>query len=242
MSESKYMQIADGLRDLISEGAYPPGSKIPPLPELMKTYGVARETVRNAISLLAQEGLLVPGRGRGTVVRDTSPVALVYVPGKTSPLWQGENKLVSAHREAADVDIVQRLRLPADLTTVVYRVRHQSRDGQMVQIHEQWVPAAVADTIREATGCDIGDITSPQTTDMFTLMTEAGRAPAWITETQQARLPYQDERETLFLPPSIPVLVVYRLTLDAAQTPLEASTFVGAGDRTSTSYTVPFKR
>lgn len=239
---SKYMKIADELRVLIAEGVYPPGSKIPPLPDLMKAHGVARETVRNAIALLSQEGLLVPGRGIGTVVRDTSPIALVYVPGKTAPLWQGENKLVSAHRERADIDIAQRLHLPADLTTVIYRVRHQSRDGQMVQIHEQWIPAGVADAIKDVTGCDVGDIASPQKSDVFSLMTEAGRPPAWITERQQARLPYPDERETLFLPPTIPVLVTYRVTVDSAETPLEASTFVAAGDRTTTSYTIPVER
>ncbi|WP_198932395.1 GntR family transcriptional regulator [Pseudonocardia sp. Ae717_Ps2] len=60
--------MARELRERITNGTYPPGSTLPALPELMATYEVARETVRSAVSALANEGLVTPLSGVGTVV------------------------------------------------------------------------------------------------------------------------------------------------------------------------------
>lgn len=65
-----YVQLADLLRQRVAKRLWQPGTALPPIDRLMKEFGVARATVRHAIRLLADEGLLSPQRGRGTFVTE----------------------------------------------------------------------------------------------------------------------------------------------------------------------------
>ena len=64
----RYAQLADLLRQRVARGMWPLGHKLPSLDELVAEFGVARVTVRQAVDLLAREGLLSPQQGRGTFV------------------------------------------------------------------------------------------------------------------------------------------------------------------------------
>lgn len=64
----RYAQLADLFRGRIARGVWPPGSTLPTIEHLMREFDVARVTVRQAVTLLAKEGLLSPQRGRGTFV------------------------------------------------------------------------------------------------------------------------------------------------------------------------------
>jgi DNA-binding GntR family transcriptional regulator len=65
--EFPYLQLAGILRERIADGTYT--SKIPPLVELEDEFGLATMTVRRAISVLVDEGLLRRVPGRGTYVQ-----------------------------------------------------------------------------------------------------------------------------------------------------------------------------
>lgn len=60
--------IAVDLRRGIVTGRHPPGSALPSEGELMERYGVARGTVRRALSSLAAEGAILSRRGARRVV------------------------------------------------------------------------------------------------------------------------------------------------------------------------------
>jgi GntR family transcriptional regulator len=64
-AEFPFMQLAAILRARIEAGEYPAGRKIPPLIDLQGEFGLSSMTVRRAVAMLADEGLLrrVPGRG-----------------------------------------------------------------------------------------------------------------------------------------------------------------------------------
>lgn len=64
----RYAQLADLLRQRIARGVWSYGQQLPSLGELMREFSVARVTVRQAVDLLARDGLLSPQRGRGTFV------------------------------------------------------------------------------------------------------------------------------------------------------------------------------
>ena len=49
-----YHQLADLLQERIRAGEYPAGSKIPSEPELARTFGIGRPTVRQATELLTR--------------------------------------------------------------------------------------------------------------------------------------------------------------------------------------------
>lgn len=63
-----YVQVATTLRRRIEEGRWRPGEKISTLDELQAEFQVARVTVRQAVDLLQQEGLVHRQQGRGTFV------------------------------------------------------------------------------------------------------------------------------------------------------------------------------
>jgi GntR family transcriptional regulator len=67
----RYAQLADLLRHRIARGVWRPGDLLPSLDNLEKEFGVARVTVRQAIERLTREGLVLPQRGRGTLVTAT---------------------------------------------------------------------------------------------------------------------------------------------------------------------------
>jgi GntR family transcriptional regulator len=64
----RYVQLADLIRQRIARGVWASGGKLPSLEVLMREFDVARVTVRQAVDLLAREGLVSAQRGRGTFV------------------------------------------------------------------------------------------------------------------------------------------------------------------------------
>ena len=63
-----YLQISEILKRRILSGEFPPGSSLPAEPDLRKEFGVARGTIRQALSKLETEGFVRREQGRGTFV------------------------------------------------------------------------------------------------------------------------------------------------------------------------------
>ncbi|MFJ9426508.1 MULTISPECIES: FadR/GntR family transcriptional regulator [Streptomyces] len=68
-------QVIARLREQITSGAWPVGSRIPTETELVEQLGVARNTVREAVRALAHTGLLDIRHGSGSYVQATSELA-----------------------------------------------------------------------------------------------------------------------------------------------------------------------
>jgi len=64
-----YVQLANVLRALIESGELKPRALLPSESHLQQQYGVSRGTVRTAVGILRDEGLVVTIGGRGTFVR-----------------------------------------------------------------------------------------------------------------------------------------------------------------------------
>lgn len=67
--EALYLQVKDILIERIQKRHWRPNSLIPTEQELMKEFEVSRTTIRQAIQILVQNGLLEKRQGHGTVVR-----------------------------------------------------------------------------------------------------------------------------------------------------------------------------
>ncbi|WLW52078.1 FadR/GntR family transcriptional regulator [Streptomyces sp. YU58] len=67
-------QAAERLREHITEGHWPVGTKLPGETTLAKELGVGRSTVREALRALAGAGLVQPRQGAGVFVLATDPV------------------------------------------------------------------------------------------------------------------------------------------------------------------------
>ena len=67
--QPKYLQVADTLRKEIAEGKFRDGQTLMTEEELRMRFNVSRQTVRQAIALLEDDGLVDRRRGSGTYVR-----------------------------------------------------------------------------------------------------------------------------------------------------------------------------
>ena len=65
-----YRQVANALRERIATGQIPPGRRIPSLVQLEAEFGVARDTLRKAVRVLRDEGLVETVTGMGVFVVD----------------------------------------------------------------------------------------------------------------------------------------------------------------------------
>ncbi|BBY18221.1 FadR/GntR family transcriptional regulator [Mycolicibacterium litorale] len=68
-------QVIAQLRESVSSGEWPVGTRIPTEPALVAALGVGRNTVREAVRALAHGGILEVRQGDGTYVRATSEVS-----------------------------------------------------------------------------------------------------------------------------------------------------------------------
>ncbi len=64
----KYIQLYNALRDQITRGVLPPGGRLPTENALAADYGLSRQTVRQALTLLRRDGFLYSVQGSGSFV------------------------------------------------------------------------------------------------------------------------------------------------------------------------------
>lgn len=67
--EALYLQVKDIIVQRIKDGVWQPDDLIPTEAELMQEFNVSRTTIRQAISLLVQEGIITKKQGKGTFVK-----------------------------------------------------------------------------------------------------------------------------------------------------------------------------
>ena len=72
---TKYQHVYSQIRGFISSEKWPLGETIPSENELVDYFNVSRITIRSALRLLSDDGLIVRKRGKGTVVTSSMPQA-----------------------------------------------------------------------------------------------------------------------------------------------------------------------
>ena len=68
-SAPAYSQLVQIIRQLIADGVYPPGDRLPPESHLCKQFNVSPMTVRRSINILSDQKVVNTVRGSGTFVR-----------------------------------------------------------------------------------------------------------------------------------------------------------------------------
>jgi GntR family transcriptional regulator len=91
---AKYRQLADDMRARIRAGEFGTGDPIPTEATLSRSYRASRITVRHALELLAQEGLVHREQGRGSFVR---PRAIAVGPRRLTSFTQELGERGAAH-------------------------------------------------------------------------------------------------------------------------------------------------
>jgi GntR family transcriptional regulator len=68
LGQSRYGNLAGALRQRVLDGEWQPGQMLPSEASLAQSYGVALGTMRQALALLVQDGVLRRQHGKGTFV------------------------------------------------------------------------------------------------------------------------------------------------------------------------------
>jgi DNA-binding GntR family transcriptional regulator len=86
--ELRYVTVYNKLFKMINEGAFPEGSRLPSEPDLAKLIGVSRTTLRQALALLQDDGLVRNIRGKGNFIIKSAPEKNVGLETMGHPVYK----------------------------------------------------------------------------------------------------------------------------------------------------------
>ncbi|TDD95300.1 GntR family transcriptional regulator [Actinomadura rubrisoli] len=246
----RYRELAMELRAAIIGGELAPGALVPPESELAERYEVSRNTVRDALSVLVNEGLITAGRGRcGRRVRDRLQFA-VHGSRSRSPNRADECRVTGVDTWVADVSdqghtpgqrietaimkpgepITRRLEIEEGAAVVVRR-RLRTVDGAPHNLNDSYYPLDIA----EGTAIMYPDDVKPGVT---ALMRELGHEQVRYRDELFWRMPTPEEIGKLNVEDGVPALLQVR-TAYTTQRPARVTITTLPGDRASMVYELP---
>lgn len=245
-SRSVKQQIADELRAQILDETLPVGGKLPTEADLIDRYGVARNTARDALALLVNEGLIVARRPHGYFVRDRRrmdyrPQSDLREHPNDAPKDVFLTEQAEAGREPSqsiDVAIVEppaevakRLQLNAgELAVIRRRVRYL--DGEPFYSNDSYYPLAVAQDTPIMVPHDIARGANR-------VLAEHGHIQVRAVDEFFVRMPTPAEADRLDLAPGTPVAIHVITGYAPDDTPVRCVVNVLPGDRHVVIYDRP---
>lgn len=249
----KYQQLAARLREAIDDARLEPGEDLPSEAQLQEATGMARESVRRAIELLVNEGLIVRRQGAATRVADAPPQrpldASRYLReleilkrGGEHPLrsaftedhglaWDEYTCVTTVSQEPATAEDARRLMVPVGESLLRRRFVKYGR-GVPLQIQRSAILWSVAGSTPLA---DPGQQPWPGGTiaELWSL----GLEVTMVDEDVRSRTPRDQERRDLNMQTPGPVFDVVRVFW-VGDRPVEASRVIMPADRNVLHYRV----
>ena len=98
-----YQKLFDKYRDDILSHSLRPGDRVDSITQMQAKHNVARETAKRVLNMLAEEGLIIQRRGRGSFVSDLRPKTKIW--GLVFPFFsiQYENLILQVAARAAEL-------------------------------------------------------------------------------------------------------------------------------------------
>ncbi|WP_260867883.1 GntR family transcriptional regulator [Streptomyces sp. SAJ15] len=244
----KYRQIADDLRRRIDSGEFLPSGKLPAERKLIEQYAEtskAQGTIRQALAVLRDEGIIESRVGSGVYVRSWRRIVRNALERLSAEQW-GEGRSVwevDVDDRRLEVDGVQVEQLPVDAgiaevlgiepgSPVVRRDRRYLVEGVPVIRSTSFVPEDLARGTR-ITQRDTGP------GGIYERLAEVGHKPARFREDLQCRMPSAVEVEDLKMLPSTPVVEMVRYAFDSAGRVVEVNRMILDASRYLLRYDFP---
>ncbi|MGV8845747.1 GntR family transcriptional regulator [Tessaracoccus sp.] len=223
-----YYQLYEALRSQLGTAEFPSGSKLATERTIAESFGISRQTVRQAFSRLEREGLIFRRQGDGTYVSEPRVITgLKFLRGFTREIEARGLRVLSVVldlRLARPPHAVSdSLGIPSDESAVMLR-RVRYLDGVPATLETVWMPA------------DLGTpLLSINMTDrsLYATLREFGIEPQSATETLTATVLDEFEAGELDQRPGEPALLVERSTHDAQGRCIEVVTSLLRADRFS---------
>ncbi|HVB42459.1 MAG TPA: GntR family transcriptional regulator [Streptosporangiaceae bacterium] len=245
MAQAKYQEIADRLRDQIDNGTLQPGERLPSEPDLVRQFDASRNTVRLALALLTNQGLVVTRQGLGTFVNEpakpftallsrvtmqpTAQSTSTILPEVSNAQAEAETSRQVVEKSPASASVAEKLEIePGDL--VVVRRRHGAIGAIPWMMMASYFPLDIAaGTPLEQAG-DIAE-------GSIKLLADLGYAQVGFVDEIGARMPNSREFAFFALTTGTPVIVVNR-TAYARDRPIRMTRYTYRGDRVRLSHEV----
>jgi len=125
----RYYQLKEILERRIQSGEFQPGDQFPTDEQLCQEYSLSRGTVRRAVEMLIDAGMLRREQGRGTFLNSPllSPVFFRlanFDEEMKARGWQPKTKLIKLQELPASVEIAEHLQIPVGEKTIeIIRLR-----------------------------------------------------------------------------------------------------------------------
>jgi GntR family transcriptional regulator len=244
----RYHQLAAILRRKIRVGELAPGSQLPTETDLASTYRASRGTVRLALGVLRNEGLIQSEQGRGSFVRDKRPIHYDanQLGSRSERVRSGSDSfttmvegqgVLDTHQDVtcevltADDEIAALLGLDEDLQVLVRR-RVMWANNSPSMIGDSYYPLSFVENSRLLDPADIPEGDDQELEDF-------GHVAARYHDQITTRMPAPEEIATLEIPPGIPVARVVRTSYEINATPCEVYVQILPGDRYILDYDIP---
>jgi GntR family transcriptional regulator len=222
-----YYQLAQNMETAIRSGRLSSGSHLDNEIDLARQLRVSRPTVRRAIAVLANKGLVIRRHGIGTLV---VPVP-VERPARLNSLYDdlteaGESPtthVLAYETVRAPVEVASGLKLPAG-TRVLHFERLRLASRRPLALMRSFMPLALKEVVTE------DGLTS---SGLYRLLRLNGIHLRLGTQSIGARGAQRREARLLKVTEGAPVLTMWRITYDDAGQPVEHGFHVYRADRYS---------
>jgi DNA-binding GntR family transcriptional regulator len=219
-----YFQIAKQLQSDIDSNRIPAGTRLENEIELSERLGVSRPTIRQAIKVLVDQGLLVRRRGIGTIVVRRfvkRPVALSSL--YDDLVAAGRNpatKLISMRVAPCPGEVAGRLSLTLDSPVVVIE-RLRLADGEPIALMRNYLPSDLLEL----------DAVQLVSSGLYELLRAHGISPAVAEQSIGARAATAHEARLLEVPARSALITMTRVAFADSGRPIEYGTHVYPGSR-----------
>lgn len=214
--QHRYREIADDLRRRIKDGEYDERRKLPTERELREHYDASNMTVRQALGVLRDEGLVESRVGSGWRLAEWRPIVRNALKRLTPEEWGESQSMWDVDIEGRNLEVndvqVEQLPAPDDVARALdvavgelvwKRSRRYLVDGEPVMKAISYIPDEFARGTR-ITQADTGP------GGIYQRLRDAGHGPLKFREQLRCRLATPDEVDALALSAGAPVIEQHR--------------------------------
>jgi GntR family transcriptional regulator len=138
--EPAYAQLANILREQVAKGIYQPGQRLPSEAILCKSYNVSPMTVRRAINLLIDQGVVNTIQGKGTFVKPLNFSAISFNLHNFQELFQDKGRTKIRFLEARIIRADEQVAAKIEIKTgqrVIFMRRLIISNGEPMIYHKE---------------------------------------------------------------------------------------------------------
>lgn len=224
--EPAYLQLVNLLRQNVATGVLRPGDQLPSESQLCERYDVSPMTVRRAINLLADQGVVMAEQGRGTFVKPVAMGAASFQLAELQTLLSDPEhtnvRLLETRIVSADERIARKLAITIGQRTIYIR-RLLRLDNEPVFYHREYL---IYDPTRPIVESEM------EVTALQRLFSGAGETILKRGDLSvEATILTDEEARLLCAPQPLAAFCLEHLFYDFDDKPISWGWFIGRADR-----------